>query len=488
MAQNLLDHSVPLDINLTISDQLAVQVYEAAAISGYKHSRVPQLQMLLANLISNHNTDLDLYTAVSQGNSIYKPTSRYNSHSIGKSFINLIRTMADDGWLEFHKGFLDRGSGTSRRSRIKPTQKLLELLAKLEALSLLVAYAPNTECIVVRDEDKQATDYEDTTDVIDQRRDLTAYNNLLHRTVINHPTFPAEGVAMKDGRIFKINPTDKFVRRIYNRSSFEWIGRFYGGWWQRIPSEHKKGIHINGWPTTELDYSSFHMVLLYALAGIDYGKEIRTDPYLLDEYDQSEQMRKLLKTLVLIAVNANSRRQALNAIRHMINTTNRVEFSWFREGTYNLEHILDLFIEKHKPIEDRFFNSDELSITNVDSDIAEYVIHYFTINNVPILSIHDSFLVPFISENALRYAMRKACEVVSEIRLGTSIEKTKITYEYGPIIDSKDADRTYLDTAEELNFVINTENNDIFNQSDFSKHKEIVEKHLSLVGTYDYYV
>ena len=84
--------------------------------------------------------------------------------------------------------------------------------------------------------------------------------------------------------------------------------------------------------------------------------------------------------------------------------------------------------------------------------------------------------------------MRKACEVVSEIRLGTSIEKTKITYEYGPIIDSKDADRTYLDAAEELNFVINTENNDIFNQSDFSKHKEIVEKHLSLVGTYDYYV
>jgi len=124
MVENLLDYSVPLDINLTIADDLAEQVYDATAITGYKKSRVPQLQVLLANLITNHNTDLDLYTAISQDNSAYKPKSRYNSLSIGKSFVSLLKTMSGDGWLELHKGFSDRNTGISRRSRIKPTQKL----------------------------------------------------------------------------------------------------------------------------------------------------------------------------------------------------------------------------------------------------------------------------------------------------------------------------------------------------------------------------
>ena len=155
MAQNLLDHSAPLDINLTISAELAAQVYEATAIGGYKGSRLPQLQVLLANLINSHNIDPELYTAVSQDNSFYKPKSRYNSHSIGKSFISLVKTMADDGWLELHTGFLDRNTGISKRSRIKPTGRFVALLDRLEALSHLVAYAPNTECIILRDEDKQ---------------------------------------------------------------------------------------------------------------------------------------------------------------------------------------------------------------------------------------------------------------------------------------------------------------------------------------------
>ena len=242
MAENPLDYSAPLDINLTISEsnELAEQVYEATAIGGYRTTRVTNLKMLLANLISNHFTDPDLFTAVALNNNFYNPKSRYNSQGIGKSFISLVKAMADDGWLEFHRGFLDRSSGKSRRSRIKPTHKLLELLEKLEALSRLVAYAPNTECIILRNEDKQEIDYKDTDlkqinldhkliDASDLRKNLTAYNNLLHKTPIDHSTYPNEGVAMKDGRIFKINPTDKFVRRIYNHSSFEWNGRFYGG-------------------------------------------------------------------------------------------------------------------------------------------------------------------------------------------------------------------------------------------------------------------
>jgi len=94
MAPNPLDHSYLLDINLTVHAELADKFYDASELGGYRNKRFIQLQVLLANLISNHQTDPDLYTSVSLDNSYYKPHSRYNSHSIGKGFINLIRDLA----------------------------------------------------------------------------------------------------------------------------------------------------------------------------------------------------------------------------------------------------------------------------------------------------------------------------------------------------------------------------------------------------------
>ena len=161
MTHNPLDHSYLLDINLTVHAELADKFYDASELGGYKNKRLTQLQVLLANLISNHQTDPDLYTSVSLADGFYKPHSRYNSHSIGKGFINLIRDLAKGDWLELHKGFIDRTSGISRLTRIKPTDKTLKILEDLQAHSHLIARAPNTECIIKRDEDKKDIEYED---------------------------------------------------------------------------------------------------------------------------------------------------------------------------------------------------------------------------------------------------------------------------------------------------------------------------------------
>ena len=68
MAPNPLDHSYLLDINLTVHAELADKFYDASELGGYKNMRLIQLQVLLANLISNHQTDPDLYTSVSLAN------------------------------------------------------------------------------------------------------------------------------------------------------------------------------------------------------------------------------------------------------------------------------------------------------------------------------------------------------------------------------------------------------------------------------------
>ena len=73
MTHNPLDHSYLLDINLTVHAELADKFYDAYELGGYKNKRLTQLQVLLANLIANHQTDPDLYTSVSLADGFYKP-------------------------------------------------------------------------------------------------------------------------------------------------------------------------------------------------------------------------------------------------------------------------------------------------------------------------------------------------------------------------------------------------------------------------------
>ena len=46
---------------------------------------------------------------------------------------------------------------------------------------------------------------------------------------------------------------------------------------------YRSGMQLDRAQTCEIDFSAIHMVLLYAIAGIDYWNDIGTDPYLLDD-------------------------------------------------------------------------------------------------------------------------------------------------------------------------------------------------------------
>ncbi|WP_157237844.1 hypothetical protein [Desulfobacter curvatus] len=57
--------------------------------------------------------------------------------------------------------------------------------------------------------------------------------------------------------------------RVFNNSSFNNGGRFYGASHLDIPSHMRGFIRINGEPVVELDYDALHVVMLYHLRGID---------------------------------------------------------------------------------------------------------------------------------------------------------------------------------------------------------------------------
>ena len=92
-------------------------------------------------------------------------------------------------------------------------------------------------------------------------------------------------------------------------------GRYYGGWWQQIPKEWRQEIRIGNTPTVEIDYSGLHIVILYALEGIDYWKKIKKDVYEIRGYKKSERMRTFLKQVLLTILNCKDENQVCASIR-----------------------------------------------------------------------------------------------------------------------------------------------------------------------------
>ena len=87
MTTNPLDHSYILYIYLTVHAELADKFYDANELGGYKNKRLVQLQVLLANLMSNHQTDPDLYTNLSLADGFYKPHQDTIAISLAKALL-----------------------------------------------------------------------------------------------------------------------------------------------------------------------------------------------------------------------------------------------------------------------------------------------------------------------------------------------------------------------------------------------------------------
>ena len=74
--------------------------------------------------------------------------------------------------------------------------------------------------------------------------------------------------------------------------------------------------------------------------------------------------------------------------------------------------LMKEFRKVHKPIERHFCNGSEtgLRIMNLDSRIALDIVDHFAKQKIPILSIHDSFIVQDKYKNELRQTMENTYE------------------------------------------------------------------------------
>ena len=142
-----------------------------------------------------------------------------------------------------------------------------------------------------------------------------------------------------------------------------------------------------------------------ALLNAQLNAEVVFDPYKVDDYLFPELDRKVVrgwcKSLVLTAINAKDRSSAYAAFRSDAKKGSPEK----RLKNPQLERLLDTFILRNPHLQDYLCSDQGILLMNKDSMIAAEIIDTLTAKNIPVLTIHDSFIVQRHHFAQLRVAM-----------------------------------------------------------------------------------
>jgi hypothetical protein len=421
-------HSRPLDVHRWSDHPEATKLRETVWKDYFKDAFPPiegkgnkaksepkkQFKVLLLDLYVAWLDDPELSIGLGMTKSAYKENPRYNALFISAKMIDVVNQAYEVGLIDKETGSEMSGMTT----RIRASDKLATIFRETElTLFDLTEEQPNKEVIIlsnydyINDKKKRIqVDYEDIDfePIIEMRQQVQQYNALLWRTFIDIPTreepvieqpyWDKKAREMKIRRV-KLSQDNKFVRRVFYRADWKLGGRFHGGWWQSIKEDWRKRIYINDEATIEQDYSGLHINLLYGLQGL----EPQRDPYTLDNllgFSDAEQ-RKIVKGLALMGINALSPKAAFSAFRQD-QQTGSVEKSLKDK---QLKLLLEAFKEKHPAIADSICTDKGVELMQVDGRITAKVVNHFTKKNIPVLTIHDSYITPHSHTGELRRVM-----------------------------------------------------------------------------------
>jgi len=435
-------HSRPLDVHrwsdhpeaTKLRDTIWNQYFKEKFLIGGQGNKAKsepkkQFKILLLDLYVAWLDDPELSIGVGMSKSAYKTNSRYNSLFISSKIIDIINHAHAVGLIDKKTG----SEALSITTRIRASALLTTVFeqADLSLFDMTQEY-PNKEVIVLSKheliEDKKKrieVEYLDTDleSIPSMRQELHDYNALIWRCHVDIPTLdePLVGQPYWDKkaqetkiRRVRLTQDNKFVRRVFYRANWNLGGRFHGGWWQNINSDLRKQIYINDRSTVEQDYSGLHINLLYGLKGIQppLGDHYVVEHLLLDFTD--EEQREIVKELVLMAINAKTIKKAYQSFVNEQPKDSRQK----KLNHKTLELLLEAFKKKNPDIKEALGSDKGVELMHMDGRITAKVIKHFTNKNIPILSVHDSYITQNQYSAELREVMN---EVVTEELKGFKI-------------------------------------------------------------------
>ena len=344
-----------------------------------------------------------------------------------------IDTLIDMGWLDLKKGY--RAAAGSRRSRVKILRPLRDWLRNYDLYAPQIDRKAPKTAVFVKDDDKESIvpPASMQKQIAIYEEDLLPINLMLERTSIDLFINDHEVEELNDRmsdkaevdpfQQFKFDPTQRYLKRVFNNSSLEQGGRFYGAWWQSIPSEYRPLISLNGDYVVELDYSTIHMHLLYALSKATYPLE---DHYVFGRLIKD--FRSQTKKMMNILINAKSQDSAIRAAKDQ---------ELFEAGLPEGIDTIDAYVEEiyscHDPIQKYFGTGYGVHLQFLDSQIAMKVMQ--RMYPEPCLPVHDSFVVRSRQEKKLNKVMNEEFTPVTSVKADIKSEHLELTADRKIIID-----------------------------------------------------
>ncbi|MBT4701568.1 MAG: hypothetical protein HOB79_10900, partial [Rhodospirillaceae bacterium] len=369
----------------------------------------------------------DRYVGYSRGKENFNQGGSYWDHLNDcsllsqRKFLELIDFLKAELYIEDHTAKAGRNRFSSR---MKAKEYLLNLLFEMEVNWASIQTDTNTGAIVVKDENKKTIAPPDDPDFEYTRaeKNLQRINENLQSSLLNLNISDHEFESLKirlrnsedDDELVELGSKreplefqNRSLRRIFAQGSFNSGGRFYGGWWQGLPSEYRKHIEIEGLITREMDYATIQPRILYSRVNTEPPEDSYVIPgWSLQGWDK--ELRNIAKKAFNQLINSREGAKEenqwhgfapyldpdplpegwANMSKNKRTKLRRDEFLKRTDRDYS--DLLRDLKEMHKPIDDYFFSQAWTWMQRIDSNIAERVMLKLLDQQITSLPIHDS--------------------------------------------------------------------------------------------------
>ena len=404
-------------------------IYQARFKSDYDR-RVASDYLIegLFQVYSSQNPELRLSVPFNPDAYSNDPRLKIFSYRLMKQTVKALVAL---GWAKQFRGFVSQ-EGKHVLTTLKPTGYLLDLFKNHGICWQRLVHRQNEKTIFLRDKHKVKKTVDgksksvtevitlptpNTSEVRKMRENLKRINEHISNQAIclhlkneslnalskeiaskNNPTLSFFGEPKKKGR--HINFYDVLLYRVFSGGSMDLGGRFYGGWWQVIPSRFRPFITINGLATYEIDYSEFHPRLLYAICGetppsgdlYDFGYRLPGHP----KWDPSVEPYNTVRAI---------HKKFFNAYLNDPKGKYRLEFEERLVIGMTESQLREQMLLKHPLLNEH--QGKGLELQYLDSQIAEYVMLDLLQDGITCLPVHDSFIVDRRFVKMLQDAMNR---------------------------------------------------------------------------------
>ena len=368
---------------------------------------------------------LGYYSIPSSSIALSLRAKHYSKKKYGyKNIKKVIDALKDKDFIKIKLG----SEYAKKVTRISPSNILITKFKRIGFKWRHYTYDSNTEIIILRDkiESKKITlTTPKSKQITKHRNNLNRINKeltrhcialdlddkalaLIEKELINSNQKNKEYKFWKEHVHYSLNFSLVSLRRIFTNNNIKLGARFYGGWWQSLPSKFRPHITIDGYKTSEVDFSTMSLRLLYAKENIAVSDN-------RDLYD--------------ISLNGSKPylKRARELIKKFTNAIINDEKGHFRLSNSELKELKLTHKElktkvniHHQPISKYFGTGIGIELMYTDSVIAEDVMLSFLKEGIIVLPIHDSFIIRTGFELSLRAQMKLSFNKIVKT-------KTKVT-------------------------------------------------------------